>query len=84
MIIYFVYSSSRRNQHVHLRNGFERRGKSTGVAKNGIRHCQLSVGIECALRVHSGWDCRDSKVGGSWQKRKMTPWFWENSGWMGQ
>jgi len=64
------------DQHVHLRDSFERRGKSTVVAKNGIRHCQLSVGIECALRVHSGWDCRDSKMGGSRQKRKMTPWFW--------
>ena len=40
MIIHFVYSSSRRNRHVHLRDGFERRGKSTGVAKNGIiRNC---------------------------------------------
>ena len=44
--------------------GVERRRKSTGVAKNGIGLCQLPVGVGGALRVCSGWDCRDMEVGG--------------------
>ena len=47
---------------------FERRRKSTGVGKNGIGLCQLPVGVGGALRVCSGWDCRDKREGGKGQK----------------
>lgn len=50
---------------------FERRRKSTGVAKNGIGLCQLPVGVGGALRVRSGWDCRDTEMGGEEQKGGM-------------
>ena len=50
---------------------FERRRKSTGVGKNGIGLRQLPVGIGGALRVCSGWDCRDTEVGGKGQKEEM-------------
>lgn len=50
---------------------FERRRKSTGVGKNGIGLRQLPVGVGGALRVCSGWDCRDTKVGGKGQKGGM-------------
>ena len=42
---------------------FERRRKSTGVGKNGIGLCQLPVGVGGALRVCSGWDCREKREG---------------------
>jgi len=71
-------------RHVHLSFSFERRRKSTGVAKNGIGLCQLLVGVGGALRVCSGWDCRDTEVGGKGQKGEMPPWFGENRGGMGQ
>lgn len=58
----------------------ERRRKSTGVGKNGIGLCQLPVGVRGALRVCSGWDCRDAEEGGEGQKGGMPPWFWKNRG----
>ena len=68
-------------RHVHLSFSFERRRKSTGVAKNGIGLCQLPVGVGGALRVCSGWDCHDKREGGKGQKRENPPWFGENRGW---
>ena len=59
---------------MHLSLGFERRRKSTGVGKNGIGLCQLPVGVGGALRVRSGWDCRDKEVGGKGQKRGNERW----------
>lgn len=53
---------------MHLSFSFERRRKSTGVGKNGIGLCQLPVGVGDALRVCSGWDCRDTEVGGEGQR----------------
>ena len=58
-------------RHVHLSLGFERRRKSTGVAKNGIGLCQLPVGVRGALRVCSGWDCREKREGEEGQKGEM-------------
>ena len=63
-----VFSAVR---HVHLSFSFERRRKSTGVAKNGIGLCQLPVGVGGALRVCSGWDCRDKREGVKGQKEGM-------------
>lgn len=51
--------------------GFERRRKSTGVGKNGIGLCQLPVGVGGALRVCSGWDCREKREGDEEQKEEM-------------
>ncbi len=50
---------------------FERRRKSTGVGKNGIGLCQLPVDVGGALRVRSGWDCRDKREGEEAQKEEM-------------
>lgn len=50
---------------------FERRRKSTGVGKNGIGLCQLPVVVRGALRVCSGWDCRDKREGEEAQKEEM-------------
>ena len=58
-------------QYVHLPAGFERRRKSTGVRKNGIGLCQLPVGVGGALRVCSGWDCREKREGEEEQKEEM-------------
>lgn len=69
---------------MHLSFSFERRRKSTGVAKNGIGLCQLPVGVGGALRVCSGWDCRDKREGEEGQKGEMPPVVWGKSGWMGQ
>jgi hypothetical protein len=41
------------------------------VGKNGIGLCQLPVVVGGALRVCSGWDCRDTEVGGKGQKEGM-------------
>ena len=49
----------------------ERRRKSTGVGKNGIGLCQLPVGVGGALRVRSGWDCREKRKGEEAQKGDM-------------
>ena len=49
----------------------ERRRKSTGVGKNGIGLCQLPVDVGGALRVCSGWDCRDKREGEEAQKEEM-------------
>lgn len=56
---------------MHLSLGFERRRKSIGVGKNGIGLCQLPVGARGALRVCSGWDCRDKREDAKGQKGKM-------------
>ena len=72
-----VFSAVR---HVHLSLGFERRRKSTGVGKNGIGLCQLPVDVGGALRVRSGWDCRDAEEGGEGQKEGCRPGFRENRG----
>ena len=56
---------------MHLSLGFERRGKSTGVGKNGIGLCQLPVGVGGVLRMCSGWDCRDKGEGDEEQKEEM-------------
>lgn len=48
---------------MHLPVSFERRGKSTRVGKNGFGLCQLPVGVKGALRVCSGWDCREKREG---------------------
>lgn len=50
---------------------FERRRKSTGVGKYGIGLCQLPVDVGGALRVCSGWDCRDKREGEEGQKGEM-------------
>ena len=60
--------------------GVERRRKSTGVAKNGIGLCQLPVGVGGALRVCSGWDCRDTEMGGMGQKEGLSPVVWGKFG----
>lgn len=62
----------------------ERRRKSTGVGKNGIGLCQLPVGVGGALRGYSGWDCRDTEVGGKEQKGGDAALILGKSGWMGQ
>lgn len=49
----------------------ERRRKSTGVGKNGIGLCQLPVDVGGALRVRSGWDCREKREGEEGQKEEM-------------
>ena len=49
----------------------ERRRKSTGVAKNGIGLRQLPVGVGGALRMCSGWDCREKREGEEGQKGEM-------------
>lgn len=56
---------------MHLSLGFERRRKSTGVGENGIGLCQLPVDVGGALRVRSGWDCRDKREGEEGQKGGM-------------
>ena len=60
-------------RHVHLPVSFERRGKSTGVGKNGIGLCQLPVVVGGALRVRSGWDCRDKREGAKGYKGGIRP-----------
>ena len=75
-----VFSAVR---HVHLSFSFERRRKSTGVAKNGIGLCQLPVGVGGALRVRSGWGCREKRKGEEEQKGGLSPVVWGKSGWMG-
>ena len=47
--------------------------KSTGVAKNGIGLCQLPVGVGGALRVCSGWDCREKREEVEVQKGEHPP-----------
>lgn len=37
--------------------------KVQGWQKNGIGLCQLPVGVGGALRVCSGWDCREKREG---------------------
>ena len=67
-------------RHVHLSFSFERRRKSTGVGKNGIGLRQLPVGVGGALRVCSGWDCRDTEVGGKGQKGGTSAPIWGKIG----